>query len=255
MPNDDRGLVERVVVVTGAAGGIGAATARRLRACGAQVVAVDADAVALARLERDTGVMSLVADVRDPAHAPRVVGEVLGVHGRIDGVVANAGIGHAGPVAGMTAERIDEVLAVNARAPMLLTRAALPSMLEAGHGAIVFVTSVAGVLLVPGESVYSASKAAVEAFAEPLREELRGSGVTVSVVRPAVVATAFFDERGEPYTRRWPRPVPPERIAAAIVEAIVRGTPEVTVPRWFVVPTRIRSMFPSVYRALARRFG
>jgi short-subunit dehydrogenase len=155
----------------------------------------------------------------------------------------------------MTNERIDDLLAVNVRAPMLLARAALPSMVDRGHGAVVRVSSIAGALLVPRESVYSASKAAVEAFAEPLREELRGTGVTVSTVMPAVVATAFFDDRGEPYARRFPRPQPPERAAHAILRAVERGTERVVVPPWFTLPLRVRGVAPGLYRRLSRRFG
>jgi short-subunit dehydrogenase len=155
----------------------------------------------------------------------------------------------------MTVERIDDLVAVNVRAPMLLAHAAIPIMQQQDSGAVVLVSSIAGALLVPRESVYSATKAAVEAFAEPLREELRGSGITVSTVMPAVVATGFFDERGEPYARRFPRPQPPERAAAAVVRAVERGSDRIVVPPWFAVPLRIRGAAPRVYRALSRRFG
>jgi short-subunit dehydrogenase len=79
--------------------------------------------------------------------------------------------------------------------------------------------------------------------------------VTVSTVMPAVVATRFFDDRGEPYTRRLPRPQPPERVATALVRAVERGTERVIVPPWFAVPVRIRALAPRWYRRMARRFG
>ncbi|MDQ1694738.1 MAG: uncharacterized protein QOJ03_91 [Frankiaceae bacterium] len=244
-----------MAIVTGAGRGIGAATAHALADRGARVVAVGSDEAELVPTADAIGAHPLVADVRDPQHAQRVIETTLELFGHVDVVVANAGLGHAGDFATMSPERIDDLIAVNVRAPMLLARAALPQMIIRESGALIFISSVAGGLLVPREAVYSATKAAVEAFAEPLREELRGSGVTVSTVMPGVVATSFFEARGEPYSRRFPRPIPPERVAAAVLRAVERGVPRIVVPRWFAVPLRLRGAVPAIYRRLARRFG
>lgn len=244
-----------VAIVTGAAHGLGRATAHALAARGATVVAAGLDEGALADVAAAVGGSHVLLDVRDPAHADDVVKHALDRHGRLDIVVANAGIGHAGEVADMTPERICDLVDINLRAPLLLTRAALAPMLDQRSGAIVLISSIAGGTLVPRESVYSATKAAIEAFAEPLREELRGSGITVSTVAPGVVATAFFDGRGEPYTRKFPRPVPPEAVAAAVVRAIEQGRRHTVVPRWLGIAPRVRGIAPSLYRTLARRFG
>ena len=248
-------LAGKVAVVTGASHGIGRATVLALAARGATVVAAGLEDEALAELAAEVGGSWLGVDVRDPAHADEVVKHTLDRHGRLDVVVANAGIGHAGEVAAMSVERVCDLVDINLRAPVLLARASLGAMLEQRSGALVFISSIAGGVLVPRESVYSATKAAVEAFAEPLREELRGSGVTVSTVAPGVVATQFFDGRGEPYDRRFPRPVRPEVIAAAVVDAIERGRRHQVVPRWLGVAPRVRGIAPSLYRTLARRFG
>jgi short-subunit dehydrogenase len=248
-------LAGRVAVVTGAAHGIGRASALALAARGMTVVVAGLDEAALVALAGEIGGSWLALDVRDPAHADDLVKHTLDRHGRLDVVVANAGIGHAGEVAAMTSERICDLVDVNLRAPVLLARAALAPMQAQRAGALVFISSIAAGVLVPRESVYSATKAAVEAFAEPLREELRGTGVTVSTVAPGVVATRFFDGRGEPYDRRFPRPVAPEVIADAVVRAIERGTRHQVVPRWLGVAPRVRAIAPSLYRTLARRFG
>jgi short-subunit dehydrogenase len=138
---------------------------------------------------------------------------------------------------------------------VLLAHAAIPALVERQRGSVVFVTSVAGAMPVPRETVYSMTKAAVEAFAEPLREELRGTGVTVSTVLPGVVATEFFDRRGEPYDRRFPRPLSAERVAETVVRVITRQQERAVTPRWLGAAARFRAVAPGTYRALARRFG
>jgi len=248
-------LAGAVAVVTGAGHGIGRATAHALARQGATVIATGPSEAELTSLVQEIGGSYLLVDVRDPAHADDVIKHAVERHGGLDVVVANAGIGHAGPVAEMTAERICDLVDINVRAPLLITRAALPGMLARRRGAIVLVSSIAGRVPVTGEAVYSATKAAIEAFAEPLREELRGTGVTISTVAPGVVASHFFDQRGVPYQRRYPRPLPPERIATAIVHAAQTGTAQTVVPRWLALPAHVQGLAPGVFRLLARRFG
>ena len=244
-----------VAIVTGASRGIGKEIVRALGERHVQVVALDIEPDSLQKTAADVGAEAFVADVRDPAHADAVVQHVLDSYGRLDIVVANAGIGYSGDFATMPAERIGNLVSVNVTAPMLLARAALPSMLEARRGSLVFISSIAGTLLVPTESVYSATKAAVEGFAEPLREELRRTGITVSTVVPTAVRTGFFETRGEAYDRTFPRMIGPERIAAAVVDVIERGAKRRVVPRWLHLAIRIRGIAPGFYRAVSRHFN
>ena len=244
-----------MAVVTGAARGIGAATVGALRARGVEVVAADVDELALKESAAASGATAFHCDVRDASHAEELVDFAQRTHGRVDLVIANAGIGHAGDFASMPADRLVDMLDINVRAPMLLTRAALPGMVDRGLGSVVLVTSIAGSLLVTRESAYSAGKAALEALAVPLREELRGTGVTVSTVVPSVVPTAFWDGRGEAYTRRWPRPVTAERVAQAVVAAGENDRRQVVVPPWLRLPLHIHRLTPGLYRILSRRFG
>lgn len=247
-------LSGRVLIVTGASRGIGRAVTCSLVARGAVVVASARDDAALAALRQETGATVVTADVRDPAYASLLVSTALERHGRLDGIVANAGVGYEGTFASMPLDRVDEILDVNVRAPIGLAHAALPSLV-AGGGAVVFVSSIAGALPVPLEGVYSASKSAIEAFAETLREELRGSGVHVGTVLPGPVRTEFFERRGTPYTRGFPRLIPPDAVAAVVVRLIEDERDRVVVPRWLALPLRMRGTVPGVYRALARRFG
>jgi len=248
-------LSGKVVVVTGASRGIGAATVRALAARGATVVGTGRDAAALASVLEPVRGTAVLGDVRDPGHAEDVVRRTVEAHGRIDAVVVNAGIGYTGAFADMPAARIDELLDVNVRAPMQLARAVLPELARNGDGALVFVTSIAGVLLVPVESVYSATKAAVEAFAEVIREEVRGSGVHVGTVVPGAVQTEFFANRGAPYERSFPRQIPPEPVAAGVVRVIEDAVDQAVVPAWLRGPALLRRLAPRGYRTLSRRYG
>jgi NAD(P)-dependent dehydrogenase (short-subunit alcohol dehydrogenase family) len=245
-----------IVIVTGAASGIGRATALTLSTRGASVVAVDRDASALAVVVGLTGGPAVTTDVADPKHAEHVVSETLGHFGRLDAVVANAGIGYDGAFATMPVEAISDLLDINLRAPMLLARAALPVLLAAGRGgALVFTTSIAGAVPVPNEAAYGASKTALEAFADALREEVRPAGIAVSTVRPGVVRTKFHDGRNVPYARRFPRPIPPERVAEAIAGVLESGADRRTVPPWLGLAATARATVPWAYRAVARRVG
>jgi len=251
-----------VVLVTGASRGIGRATAELLAERGAQVIAVARDEAALRDLSERTGATSLVADLREPGAAADVVRRAREVHGRLDGVVANAGLGHAGAVIDMTDEQVAALVDLNVRGTFLLARAAAQAFIEqAGDGrahdrrGIVFVSSIAGAVGVPGESVYSATKAAVESLAVVLREELRPAGIGVSTVLPGVVDTEFFARRGAPYDRRFPRPMPADRVARAVVAALETGRARTVVPRWLALPAWLSAALPGPYRALARRFS
>jgi len=258
-------LAEAVVLVTGGSRGIGRSTAELLAARGARVVCVGRDEAALREVEATCGAVPLVTDLRLAGSADDVVRRVLERHGRLDAVVANAGLGHAGPVVDMTAERIGELVDVDVRAPLLLARSAVGAFRDqAAAGGphargLVFVTSIAGLVGVPGESVYSAGKAAVQGFATLLREEVRAdpllTGVAVCTVVPGVVDTEFFTRRGAPYDRRWPRPIPPARVAGAVVAALEHGTPRTVVPRWLALPAWWAAALPGSYRFLARRLS
>ena len=103
------------------------------------------------------------------------------------------------------------------------------------------------------EAVYAASKGGLIAFSESVRYELAGTGVGVTVVVPAAVETSFFARRGRAYTRRFPRPVDPARVAAGLVAAIEGNVAEVFVPRWMVVPARLRGGLPGAFRRAAGR--
>jgi short-subunit dehydrogenase len=214
---------------------------------------------ATGRVATRTGATPLVADLAGPDGPADLATRAVAVHGRVDALVAGAGVGWRGGLPEMPADRVDHLLAVNLRAPIMLTRALLPGMLDRGHGRVTLIASIAGLTGVASESVYAATKAGLIVFAESLRLETAGSGVGVAVVSPGAVATGFFDRRGAPYDRRLPRPISPDRVAAAVVRTLERdpgdAARDMVVPRWLAVAPRVRALAPRAYRSLARRFG
>ncbi len=242
-------------LVTGASSGIGRATALALADSGALVAVSGRDSGALAAVAERTAGPVLAGDLLVPGVAEDVVSRAIFSLGGIDVLVSNAGGGWAGPMASMNQGDIDALLDLNLRAPLHLTMACLPWMMERGQGHVIFVSSVAGLLATPGEAVYSATKAGLTAFARALWSETAKHGVAVSVISPGVVDTAFFERRNRPYGLTRPRPIPPERVADAVLYCLRTRAPEVVVPRWLSWPARLRGGLPGVYRFLACRLG
>ena len=253
---EDRTEIEGAVcLVTGASSGIGRATAARLARDGATVIALGRDRTALEEVRSAVSATIVQADLSRSDEVDRAGAEAVAAHGRIDVLINNAGEGWAGPFVEMPRDRADQLVRTNLLAPIGLTRAVLPAMLERGRGHIVNVASIAGHVGVRNEAVYAATKAGLIAFSESLRLELASTPVGVSVVSPGVVDTAFFQRRGRPYARRSPRPIAAEKVANAIVHAIRSERAQVFVPRWISIPAWLRGVWPSAYRAGARRFG
>ncbi|WP_093422815.1 SDR family NAD(P)-dependent oxidoreductase [Saccharopolyspora flava] len=224
-------------LVTGASSGIGAATALRLAADGWNLVLTGRDRRRLEELADRTGGRAVAADLTDDDALRQVIDAGRGV----DLLVHSAGIGWAGPFAEMEPDRIDRLVELNLTVPMRLTRALLPPR-------VAFVASVA-VVGVRDEDVYAATKAGLRTFAASLRYR----GITTTAVFPGAVRTPFF--HGRTYDRRFPRMVEPERVADALVDAVLRGRAEVFVPRWLTVADRLHGALPATFHHLARRFG
>src|SRR6266496_3730331 len=248
-------LERRIALVTGASSGIGLALAPLLAERGATLALAGRDAVALAEIAERTGGEPLAVDLAEPGGAERLAGLVLERHGRVDLLVSNAGAGWAGDLAAMPLDLAERLVTLNLVAPVRLTRLLLPGMLERGRGHLVYVTSIAGATGVAREAVYAATKAGLATFADSVREEVAGRGVTVSVVVPGVVDTAFFDRRGSAYDRAWPVPVPAERVARALLRAVESDRAEVFAPACTRLPARLKGAAPGLYRTLALRFG
>jgi len=177
-------------VVTGAASGIGRALARELSARGAAVALLDRDEVGLAEVARELGALALAVDVRDAAAIDAAAARVEALGG-VDLLFVNAGVAAVGPAATTPLDDVRWMIDVNVVGAIAVTRRFLPAMLAARRGRVVFTASIAGLIGAPGMSAYSASKFAVVGFAESLRVELAGTGVSVTVVCPGYVRTGF----------------------------------------------------------------
>ena len=248
-------LAGAVALITGASSGIGAATAAALAAAGARLVLTGRDPRRLAAVASRTGGTVIPADLTDPDEAARVAAEAISSAGCVDVLISNAGTGWAGSISELSAAKATELVNLNLLAPIQLARLLAPGMAERGQGRLVFVSSIAGATGVRHEAVYAAAKAGLNCFAESLAYEVAGRGVGVSVVLPGVVDTPFFSHRGRRYDRRWPAPIPADRVANAISDAISRDLGVVYVPGWMRFPAWLHGASPGAYRLLAGRFG
>jgi NAD(P)-dependent dehydrogenase (short-subunit alcohol dehydrogenase family) len=220
-------LAGTTVVITGAGSGIGRALAERLSAHGCAVAIIDANRESLeataALLDGPSLVRSL--DVRDRQGQLAFAAEVRAwAPTPIGGVFNNAGVALSASVAGASPEDDEWLMAINFDGVVHGVRAFLPVLLEQRSGAIVNTSSVFGLLGIPHQSAYCASKFAVRGFTESLRQELRGSGVRAITIHPGGVRTNIArngrlhsDPRGEGRT--------PEQLASDF-ESLVRTTPE-----------------------------
>ena len=222
-------------IVSGATRGIGRATARALAERGARVGLIARDEQALAELRNEDifgNAVPLPADVGDRAALGEAVSHFLGKEGGVELVVANAGMTHTAPFADLEPERAEEIVNVNLIGTLNLIHGVLPAMLDRGRGHLVVVSSGAALRAFPSAAVYGATKAAQKAFAEALRHELSGTGVSVTTDYPGEVKTSLHAHELERMPD-WYRPadaIPPEVVAEAIVHAVLEDRREVHVP-------------------------
>ncbi len=244
----------RVVVISGAAGGIGRALAQTFAAEGARLALIDKDAEGLDVVVRDLAlapgwVTSYVRDVTEVAAFPALVAAIEEDHGALDVLINNAGLTVHGRFGDHTPEELDRVIDVDLRAALHLTHTALPALRRAAQDAgrkpgegrervsrrralpgahVVIVASMAGVLAFPFQSVYSAAKHGLRGFGQALRMELAAEGIGVTTILPGTIATGFLaaaashdpemSDQLATLMRRFG--TPPEHVARAILGAL-----------------------------------
>jgi NADP-dependent 3-hydroxy acid dehydrogenase YdfG len=185
-------LEGKAALVTGASRGIGRAVAQQLAAAGV--------GLGLASRSGDDlgldGVVARPCDVRNPADLEAIVGETVDRFGRLDILVANAGVGAYGPFLELSPEHLEEMIDVNVKGTLYAVRAALPHLIESGEADLVTIASEAGRRGLPLEAVYCASKFAQVGFTRAMDHELREQGVRCTNICPGGVATEFAMGRG-----------------------------------------------------------
>jgi 3-oxoacyl-[acyl-carrier protein] reductase len=223
-------------IVTGASRGIGRALATELASRGLRIGLLARDRQTLGEvaeaLAGDDHII-LAADCTKRRELERAIERFAKRAEGIDILAANAGIAHYGRFAETEVELAEEMVKVNVLGTIYAVHAALPFMLERGRGHVVVTSSGAGLRAFPEAAVYGATKAADRGFAEALRHELAGTGVSVTTVYPGEVATDLHAHERDilPDWRSNDDELPPHEVAAAIVDAIEADRREVSVPK------------------------
>ena len=218
-----RDISGTVAAITGASAGIGAASARALAAEGVSLVLGARRTDRLEQLASELGdsVAIVEMDVRKPEDSSRLISEAHERYGRLDALVANAGIGAYGGIMDLSDEQLTEMMDTNIAGTVWPIRAAVPGFIEAGEGDIVIVASVAGLRGAADEAVYAATKFAQVGLAGALDRELREHGIRVTTLSPGGTATEFAMGAGRtPDMPGLADMMRPEDIASAVVTVL-----------------------------------
>lgn len=191
---------EKVVFITGASSGIGRALAIELGRRGASVGLLARRAETLTEIQREVEAaggraIALPADVKNADAVRAAADKLREKFGRVDVLVANAGIGATTDAQSLKADEVADVIGTNVMGAVNSATAVLPEMLERGSGRLVVISSLAAYRGLPKSAAYSASKAAVSAFFESIRVDLRGTGVGVTIIHPGFIRTPLTEGR------------------------------------------------------------
>jgi len=228
-------LAGKTALLTGATGGLGRAIATALAGAGATVILSSRRPEDLAELADSLpgSHRTIVSDLADYGAPERLVAEA----GDVDVLVANAGLPATGKLDSFSGEELTRALNVNLEAPIRMTHALLPAMLERGEGHCVYVSSLAGKVPSPRSSMYNATKFGLRGFALATRQDLRGTGVGASLVLPGFIRDAGMFADSEMDAPMGMGTSSPEDVGAGVIRAITRDKAEVV-----VAPMRQRLM-------------
>ena len=229
----------KVVLLTGATGGLGGVLARRLADRGATLVLTGRKADKLEKLAgelipRGVTVHVVPADLSSPAAIEALVAKVDHEVGALDVVVSNAGVEYYGSYARHEVSELEETITTNLLSPMILVRAVLPGMIDRGTGHIVLMSSISGKAPNPYGAAYAASKAGLVGLSSSLRTELAGTGVSCSVICPAFVTDVEDGMFIRIQREGLPPPgvvgvAPAARCADGVMRVLQTGEPEIIV--------------------------
>jgi NAD(P)-dependent dehydrogenase (short-subunit alcohol dehydrogenase family) len=246
----------QVVLITGAARGIGAGVATRLARQGAKVALVGLEAEELRRVARECGPDATAwdADVTDWQQLEAAVSGIAERYGRIDVVMANAGIAAAGFIRSIDPAAFEKVIEVDLLGVWRTVRTALPHLIES-RGYCLVVSSMAAVVHIPGNAPYNAAKAGVEAFGNTLRAEVRHFGVAVGVAHPTWISTDMVNSADEhpvfgPLRGSMPGPLgrtyPLSLAVNAFATGIAKRSRTIHIPANLLLAKLVRALIPPV---------
>ncbi|MCZ6750299.1 MAG: SDR family NAD(P)-dependent oxidoreductase [Acidobacteria bacterium] len=253
-----RKLENKVVIVTGASSGIGAATARLFAAEGASLALASRAIHKLQALADSLGprAIAIETDITDPVQVQEMVRRCAERFGRIDMLINNAGVGMYGSIAKMPLAQLNQLVATNWLGPVYAIQAVVPYMQRQGGGQIINVSSVVGKVAMPWMTAYSSTKFALNALSDGLRMELKRDHIHVISVCPGRVRTPFPENAlKDPDSQSFhPGGISPERAARAILRASLRGSKEIIVPasNWGFV--WLHALFPRLLDWMMVRF-
>jgi NADP-dependent 3-hydroxy acid dehydrogenase YdfG len=254
MAKQPRILAGGAAAITGAARGIGRATAQALLRQGMKVAIGDVDLQAAQATAEELGpsTVALALDVTDRVSFSAFLDEAQAQIGPLDALVNNAGIMPIGAFLHEDDATARRILDINVHGVILGMKLALPPMIAAGRGHVINIASQAGKYGFPGGATYCASKAAVINLSRAVRKELRGSGVEISVISPVAVNTELGLGLAQPRQRQFQK-IEPQQVADAIVQTLQMPRFDVHVPKQLAAGERVSALLPvSVQDGLSR---
>ena len=259
--NQAQGFQHAVALVTGGGAGIGAALAKALTAAGAKVVVADIDpAQASAVQARGDALEAHALDVTDAAAVQALVDELVARHGRLDLIFNNAGISVCADARDLEISHWRKVIDVNLMGVIYGTHAAYLQMVKQGHGHIVNIASLAGLVPFPTNAPYAASKHAVVGLSLSMRTEGEALGVKVSAVCPGFIqsniftSTPFINVRRDAILAAMPfKPVTTDLAASRILEGVRQNLPIISFPFYARLLWRLYRLWPGLLNVLGRQ--
>jgi len=246
---------DKTVIITGSSEGVGAAAARLFADAGANLMLVargkkKLDAIA-EELRGKTRVEIFAMDVADPEACTNLFKKAEFEFGQVDILINNAGYHSRGPFESVAAHDLAVMIDVNLRAPVMLTRLAIPHILEAGGGAIINVGSLAGRMPVPGSAVYAASKAGLRSLTYSIAEEMPNRNIKFGIVSPGPIDTGFImSDIDAPSDLTFSQPISTaEEVAQAILDLCGNNVREQSMPWVSGVLTMLSYLWPWLGRS------
>lgn len=247
-------LSNAIVAITGGARGIGLQAAKDFTAKGATVVIGDLDLAATQTAAKEIGprALGLQLDVTDRDSFARFVATIESDIGEIDVFLNNAGIMPAGPFLAEGGAASDTQIDVNLRGPIHGMKLVLPLMIERKKGHVINVASMAGKAPIPGLAVYNATKFAVVGMSQAVRDEIEGTGVSITTIMPNAVKTELTS--GLPTEKMGT--LTPQKVSKAVVKSVQNRREEVAIPRYFALYPLMWSILPPrLLRAMRHKLG